>query len=254
MVEVPLGPTGDALQQSQRFRVATIQIGIKQASHHLLVDVVRRRWRPRGIEVTVRLDAKAPFVDEGVELLTAGFVTGGRVHSRQARNHLAEHMKRARCVPAAQIGTRSGFTGALAEALQIIVVRHPQVVITNLQYLAQQRPVVEGYPAIIEWIDHLGAQRLNLRPGAERCCQRNQKDCCCSLRMSLSPRCAFASTRYLPLGKTCRRFPLSPSEGERDGVRGKNRFSLSGRAAHARGGSSPGLNLTVGLEASWMIR
>src|ERR1035441_10241661 len=37
------------------------------------------------------------------------------------------------------------------------------------------------------------------------------------------------------------------------GFRGKNRFSLSGRAANARGGSSPGLNLTVCLEASWMI-
>ena len=153
VVEVLLGPTRDAVQESQRLRVAAIEMGINEPARRLLVDVVRRIGWLGGVEVTIRLEAQAPFMDEGVELLAAGLVAGGRVHPRQPREHLAKHVKRARRVPAAEVGARGGLPGALAEPLQVIVVGHAQVAVAHLQHLAQQRPVIEDHAAIIEWLD-----------------------------------------------------------------------------------------------------
>src|ERR1017187_826832 len=86
-------------------------------------------------------------------------------------------MERARGVPAAQISAGSGFASSLAEALQIIIVRPPQVTVTHFQPLPQQRPIIEGYPVIIERLDHPGSQRLDLRRRAEHSGQHNHQDC-----------------------------------------------------------------------------
>src|ERR1035441_741906 len=85
-------------------------------------------------------------------------------------------MERTRCVPASQISAGSRFASSLAEALQIIIVRHPQVIVTHFQHLPQQRPIIEGYPVIIERLDHPDSQGLNLCGGADHSRQHNKED------------------------------------------------------------------------------
>jgi hypothetical protein len=103
--------------------------------------------------------------------------------------------------------------------------------------------VIRDTPRKLEWDDRLiGTMRLALDAGVT------------PRRFALG---AAAALETLPLSpgspESCRRFPLSPSEGERAGVRGPTYGSGMQRASESRGGLSSPRGTADALHELWPV-